>query len=97
MADKINIGKLIKAKLRERKMSVVEFGNALNCCRNNVYKIFDSDDIEINRLIKISKILDYDFLLLYTQQIHDKKRFIVEIIGDNIKIVKEESSENHEQ
>ncbi|MDR2406690.1 MAG: transcriptional regulator [Bacteroidales bacterium] len=89
MEKNIHIGSIIKAKLKERKMSVIDFAAALHCCRNNVYKIFYSDNIDINRLIKISKILDYDFLSLYYKQPQIKKRFIIEITGNNMQIIDE--------
>lgn len=38
--DKTTIGLLIKAKLRERKQSVVWLAGQLGCSRTNVYKIF---------------------------------------------------------
>jgi transcriptional regulator with XRE-family HTH domain len=86
---KKRFGSIIKTKLKERKMSVTDFADALNCCRNNVYKIFNSDNIDINRLVKISKILNYDFLSLYHKQDQIKKRFTVEIIDNCLQIINE--------
>ncbi|MDR0753996.1 MAG: helix-turn-helix transcriptional regulator [Prevotellaceae bacterium] len=89
MKNKIHIGSIIKARLKERKMSIIDFSDALHCCRSNVYKIFNSDNIDINRLVKISQILDYDFISLYHDQPQIKKRFIIEITGNNMQIIDE--------
>jgi transcriptional regulator with XRE-family HTH domain len=89
MKNEIHIGSIIKAKLTERKMSVIEFANTLHCCRNNIYKIFNSDNIDINRLVKISEILDFDFLSLYSKKTQTPKRFVIEIIDNKIQIINE--------
>jgi transcriptional regulator with XRE-family HTH domain len=89
METNIHIGNIIKAKLKERNMSVIDFADALNCCRGNAYKILNSDNIDINRLVKISKILDYDFLSLYHKQSQTKKRFIIEVTDSDIQVINE--------
>ena len=59
---KIHIGRLIDARIKELGLSYAEFARRLNVERTTVYNIVRSKSIDIERLIKISDILDYDFL-----------------------------------
>ncbi len=65
----IHIGKIIKEKLKERKISVAEFARQINCERATVYYIFTQKSIDIERLIRISEVLKYDFIIeIYLSQ-----------------------------
>ncbi len=59
---KIHIGHSIDARIKECGLSYAEFARRLNVERTTVYNIVRSKSIDIDRLIKISDILDYDFL-----------------------------------
>ena len=59
---KIHIGQLIDARIKVRGLSYAEFARRLNVERTTVYNIVRSKSIDIDRLIRISDILDYDFL-----------------------------------
>ena len=61
----IDIGVIIREKLKERGKPVVWFARQLSCSRTNIYKIFDKRSIDTSELMRISKILDYDFFKLY--------------------------------
>ncbi|WP_298455850.1 XRE family transcriptional regulator [uncultured Prevotella sp.] len=67
--EKTTIGQMIKAKLRERKQSVVWFAGQLECSRTNIYKIFKKNSIDTDELMKISLILDYDFFKIYSDKL----------------------------
>jgi transcriptional regulator with XRE-family HTH domain len=58
----VNIGSVIESKFRLSKMTVREFAAKLNCNRSTVSDIFDHNSIDINRLIVISEILNFDFV-----------------------------------
>lgn len=58
----IHIGSLIKEKMQERGLSVSDLAYALHYERTNIYKIFKRNSIDVDLLIRISKVLDYDFL-----------------------------------
>ncbi len=60
----IHIGKLIETKLKASGMSYACFARELNIDRTTVYSILKSKSIDIERLIRISKILNHDFLRL---------------------------------
>lgn len=58
----IFIGKIIKDRVDELGMGYAEFARRIKCSRTSVYNIFESKSIDIERLIRISEILDYDFI-----------------------------------
>ncbi len=63
------IGVLIKQILKKRKKTVVWFAEELSCSRTNVYKIFAKQSIDTYDLLRISKILDYDFFEIYSEEV----------------------------
>jgi transcriptional regulator with XRE-family HTH domain len=58
----IHIGNIIKQKLVESSMSVKNFADKINCDRTTVYDIFKRKSIDVERLIKISQALEFDFI-----------------------------------
>lgn len=58
----VSIGKIIEEKLRESGMTVSELARQIHCDRVTVYNILNNQSIDINRLIAISKVLNYDFI-----------------------------------
>lgn len=60
--NEIHIGKIINTVFIARGISITEFAKQLNCERPNVYNIFKRKNIDVNLLIKISHILNYDFI-----------------------------------
>lgn len=61
MRDEIHIGKLIREKMEEERRSADWLANQLSCTRANVYKIYGKSNIDIARLLQISRTLNYDF------------------------------------
>lgn len=58
----IYIGKLIQQKVEERHLTYSEFARMIHCSRTSLYSIFNSKSIDTERLLHISKVLDYDFI-----------------------------------
>ena len=58
----IHIGTMIREKLTEKSMSITEFAAGINKERTTVYDIFERKSIDIELLISISKVLEYDFI-----------------------------------
>ncbi len=69
----LEIGILIRQKLKERKRTIVWLAEKLSCSRTNVYKIFDKRSIDTDYLLRISDILDYDFFKLYSDELKKRK------------------------
>jgi plasmid maintenance system antidote protein VapI len=58
----IHIGSIIKQKLAESSMTIKEFADNIHCDRTTVYDIFKRKSIDTERLIKISQVLNFDFI-----------------------------------
>lgn len=58
----MHIGNIIKDKLSERNITIVEFAKELNIHRSNVYRLFEKSSIDVILLMKISKIVKFNFL-----------------------------------
>jgi len=69
---KVQIGKYIKQQFLQSKLSIEEFAGAIGCNRDNAYDIFRREHINTNQLLKISKILNYDFFKIYSELIDDE-------------------------
>ena len=63
----VHLGQEVKKKVQERGMSVSEFSRRIICSRSNVYDIYKRQYIDIYLLRKISKILNYNFMLKIKQ------------------------------
>lgn len=73
------IGTIIREKVDEQGMSYTEFARRINCARTSLYNIFNSKSIDIERLIQISHVLEYDFI----HEVYLKNTF-----HDNISYIK---------
>lgn len=56
-----HIGQKIKNVVKDKGLSVSEFGRRIFTHRRNVYDIFERESIDTSLLEKISKVLDYNF------------------------------------
>lgn len=84
--EEIHIGLLIREKMLERGLSVSDFAHALHYERTNVYKIFKRSSIDVDLLLRISKVLSFDFLrevyLCDRPDITPTKRYSITIEAD---------------
>ncbi len=76
---KIHIGKQIHKALKESGMTLSDFAKELHCTRPNVYNIFKNHTIDIERLAKISQILNKDLISLYTISKEERDEFLLNI------------------
>ena len=65
MNKSIFIGPIIRQKLAESPYSVEEFSKKINCCIKTAYNMFNYKSIDIDLLLEISELLNYDFIKLY--------------------------------
>lgn len=61
------IGQLIEHQLRHQQRSVTWFANHLCCTRGNVYRLFEKSSVDTFLLLRISRILDFDFFQSYSE------------------------------
>lgn len=92
----LHIGRLIKTVFERSGMTVSEFARQLNCERTNIYTIFKRRTIDVELLINISKILNYNFFEdilketdLNIKTTHDINIRIQDCPEEKIKIVEE--------
>lgn len=57
-----SIGKLIKEELERQERSVTWLANKLSCHRTNIYDIFARDNIDMTLLVRISYVLNRNFV-----------------------------------
>jgi hypothetical protein len=67
--ENVHIGSWIEKKVSESPLSVAQFANLIPCKSGNVYKIFGKEWVNPGLLMKISKVLEFDFFSLYSQNL----------------------------
>ena len=60
--ESLHIGNMIRAELKAQGRTVTWFAKAIHTDRTNVYKILSKETIDLQLLIRISKLLHRDFL-----------------------------------
>ncbi len=60
--QKLHIGHMVKSVFDNSGLSVAEFARRIHYERTNVYKIFNRRSIDVELLVKISEILNHNFL-----------------------------------
>ena len=68
----IDIGQCIKAQLERQGKTTVWLAAQLGCHRTNLYKIYEKRTIDTGILLRISKIMGYDFFQLYSEEINEQ-------------------------
>ena len=81
----IHIGKIIKKKIKERGISITEFGRRINTHRRNVYDIFERESIDTALLYKISNVLEQNLFEYYIE-----KQAIIGTENQNKEILEEQ-------
>ena len=65
----VHIGKIIEEEFYRQGRSVSWFADKLCCDRTNVYNIFKRESIDTALLVRISNILQHNFLQYYADEI----------------------------
>lgn len=58
----VDIGARIRQEVEAQHWSYTKFAQAINCSRSSLYNIFNSSDINLQRILQISKVLNVDFI-----------------------------------
>ena len=61
--ESLHVGNMIRAELKAQGRTITWFAKAIHTDRTNVYKILSKETIDLQMLIRISKLLHHDFLL----------------------------------
>ena len=65
----IHIGELIEKRVTETQMINERIRNYINCTDEEISTIYASRDLSTETLLKLSKLLEYDFFRIYTQHL----------------------------
>ena len=65
----LHIGKMIKEELDRQERPIAWFARKLSCSRANCYNIFSRTNIDVEMLIRISRILEYNFMQAITDKL----------------------------
>ncbi len=76
------IGRRIKAELERQERSVTWFAKKLACHRTNIYDIFARDNIDMTLLIRISRILNHNFLKDLSETVEEEGAFAARETAD---------------
>lgn len=58
----LHIGKLIQNELDRQGRSAAWLARSIYCEKSNIYKLFKRESIGIDQLMRISEVMDHDFL-----------------------------------
>lgn len=65
----VHIGSIIEHVFHEQGRSPSWFAEQLHCDRTNVYNIFKRESVDTSLLVRISNILQHDFLQYYKKEL----------------------------
>ena len=88
----VHIGEIIKRVVKEKGLSVTEFGKRISKHRRNVYDIFLRESVDTELLQKIGKVLEHDFFSYYYRGGNKESL----IIGDSLANYKKNEKINSE-
>ena len=69
----MHIGHCIKQRLSEQGKTTVWLAQQLGCHRTNLYNIYEKSTIDTGVLMRISRILNYNFFQLYSEMYEDEE------------------------
>ena len=64
----IHIGHLIREQLKADERSVSWLAREIHCTRNHVYKIFNKNTLDASLILRISKVMNFNFFQYYTME-----------------------------
>lgn len=65
----IHIGRYIQLRAEETQISMLRLTNFMKCSEKELYHIYNSKSVDTHILLRMSKILEYDFFRVYTQHL----------------------------
>ena len=58
----LHIGHMIQTELERQGRSASWLAKSIFCERSNIYKLFNRESISVDQLMRISEVMDHDFL-----------------------------------
>jgi transcriptional regulator with XRE-family HTH domain len=80
---KIDIGETIRKVAQAQGWTTIDLAKAIGCERTNLYDIYKRESVDINLLMRISEVMNHDFLQYYaTDTPVSSKYATVLIVGE---------------
>lgn len=80
----VEIGQKIKEVFDKRDMKLTEFADELGTVRQNVYRIFKKRHVDTGLLLKISRVLNFNFFEYYVSSPDDTENEKVATIRNEV-------------
>jgi transcriptional regulator with XRE-family HTH domain len=80
----VEIGQKIKEVFDKRDMKLTEFADELGTVRQNVYRIFKKRHVDTGLLLKISRVLNFNFFEYYVASPDDTENEKVATIRNEV-------------
>ncbi|MEO5976105.1 MAG: helix-turn-helix transcriptional regulator [Chryseolinea sp.] len=80
----VEIGQKIKDVFDKRDMRLTEFADELGTVRQNVYRIFKKRHVDTGLLLKISRVLNFNFFEFYVSSPDDTENEKVATIRNEV-------------
>lgn len=58
----LHIGNMIQSELERQGRSAAWLAKSIYCEKSNIYKLFKRESISVEQLMRISEVLNHDFL-----------------------------------
>ena len=68
-SNEIHIGRLIQEQLKADQRSVSWLAKQIPCTRNHLYKIFRKPSIDCALLLRISRVMQFNFFRYYAAEV----------------------------
>ena len=70
----MHIGNILRERLKNDGKSVVWLARELGCHRTNIYRIYEKHTVDTGILLRLCRILHYDFFQLYSEELTKEAR-----------------------
>ncbi|MCR5697556.1 MAG: helix-turn-helix transcriptional regulator [Marinilabiliaceae bacterium] len=70
----LNIGHKINEVRKMKRISPEDLAQKLNCHKSNLYKIFQKENVDLELLMHISKILEFDFFAYISEVMNETEQ-----------------------
>lgn len=85
----VEIGQKIKEVFDNRNIKLTDFADELGTVRQNVYRIFKKRHLDTGLLLKISRVLDYNFFQYYVSPEMNHQPVVVKAPSENAEYQKQ--------
>lgn len=70
----INIGEHIQQQVKAQGKTSIWLARELGCHRTNIYRIYEKHTVDTGILLRLCRILHYDFFQLYSEELTKEAR-----------------------